>query len=146
MNVDMLYELAQQQITLIIFIDDSRDKASAFEYLKLSIEESIKFGFEFNSRLEMFDLNHPKHYPLYDEPKSISEVLHAKRLEDPKYNTNNYKKLVKLFEGIESDRKFKILVGPNYKSNYVFDELSKYFTDDDDKDGDHDEQQSKHQH
>lgn len=142
MNVDMLYELAKQQITLIIFMDDSRDKASAFEYLKLSIEESIKFGFELKSRLEMFDLNHPKHYPVFAENKSISEVLHDKRLEDPKYNTNNYKKLVKLFEGIESDRKFKILVGPNYKSNYVFDLLSKYFTDDDDKDGDHDEQQS----
>lgn len=142
MNVDMLYELAKQQIALIIFMDDSRDKASAFEYLKLSIEESIKFDFEFKSRLEMFDLNHPKHYPVFAENKSISEVLHDKRLEDPKYNTNNFKKLVKLFEGIESDRKFKILVGPNYKSNYVFDLLSKYFTDDDDKDGDHDEQQS----
>ena len=46
---------------------------------------------------------------------------------------------------MESDRQFKILVGSNYKSNYVFDLLSKYFTDDDDKDGDHDEQQSKNQ-
>lgn len=133
MNADMLYESAKQQITLIIFMDDPRDKASAFEYLKLSIEESIKFGFELHSRLEMFDLEHPKHYPVFAENKSISEILHDKRLKDPKYNTNNYKKLVKLFEGIESDRNFKILVGPNYKSNYVFDLLSKYFTDDDDK-------------
>lgn len=142
MNADMFYELAKQQLTLINFIDDSREQVAATEYLKLSIESSIKFDFEFKSRLEMFDLNHPKHYPVFAEPKSISEILHDKRLKDPKYNTNNYKKLVKLFEGIESDRKFKILVGPNYKSNYVFDLLSKYFTDDDDKDGDHDEQQS----
>ena len=146
MDSDMLYKLAMQQITLINFMDNSCDRASAVEYLKLSIEESIKFDFEFKSRLEMFDLNHPKHYPVFAENKSISEILHDKRLEDPKYNTNNYKRLIKLFEGIESDRKFKILVGPNYKSNYVFDLLSKYFTDDDDdKDGDHDEQQSKRQ-
>ena len=143
MNADMFYELAKQQLTLINFIDDSREQVAATEYLKLSIESSIKFDFEFKSRLKIVDPNHPKYYPVYAEPKSISEVLHDKLLEDEKYNTNNYKKLVKLFEGIESDRKFKILVGPNYKSNYVFDLLSKYFTDDDDdKDGDHDEQQS----
>lgn len=143
MNADMFYELAKQQITLINFIDDSREQVTAFEYLKLSIEDSIKFDFEFKSRLKTIDPNHPKRYPVFAEDKSISEVLHNKRLEDPKYNTNNYKKLVKLFEDVESDRQFKILVGSNYKSNYVFDELSKYFTDDD-KDGDHDERQSKY--
>ncbi|MFR0504293.1 hypothetical protein [Limosilactobacillus reuteri] len=152
MNSDMLYELAKQQLTLINFIDDLREQVKVVEDFKLSIEDSIKFDFEFNSRLKIVDLNHPKYYPVKYYPvfaetenKSISEVLHDKRLEDPKYNTNNYKKLVKLFEDVESDRQFKILVGPNYKSNYVFDLLSKYFTDDDDKDGDHDEQQSKRQ-
>ncbi|MFR0541821.1 hypothetical protein ACLUXR_00490 [Limosilactobacillus reuteri subsp. suis] len=141
MNADMFYELAKRQLTLINFMDDSREQVTAVEYLKLSIESSIKFDFEFKSRLKIVDQNHPKRYSVYAEDKSISEVLYDKRLEDTKYNTNNYKKLVKLFEGIESDRKFKILVGQNYKSNYVFDLLSKYFTDDDDdKDGDHDEQ------
>ena len=135
MNADMLYELAKKQLTLINFIDDSREQAAAVEYLKLSIESSIKFDFEFNSRLKIFDLNYPKYYSVIAENKSISEVLHYKRLEDPKYNTNNYKKLVRLFEDVEIDLKFKILVGSNYKSNYVFDLLSKYFTDDDDKDG-----------
>lgn len=143
MNADMFYELAKRQLTLINFMDDSREQVTAVEYLKLSIESSIKFDFEFKSRLKSVDPNHPKRYPVFAEDKSISEVLYDKRLEDPKYNTNNYKKLVKLFEDMESDRQFKILVGPNYKSNYVFDLLSKYFTDDDDdKDGDHDEQQS----
>lgn len=146
MNADMFYEFTKQQLTLINFIDDSREQVAAVEYLKLSIEDSIKFDFEFKSRLKIFDPNHPKYYPVFAENKSISEVLHDKRLEDPKYNTNNYKKLVKLFEDMESDRQFKILVGSNYKSNYVFDLLSKYFTDDDDKDGDHDEQQSTRQY
>lgn len=145
MNADMFYELAKKQLTLINFIDDSREQAAAVEYLKLSIESSIKFDFEFNSRLKIFDLNYPKYYSVIAENRSISEVLQDKRLEDTKYNTNDYKKLVRLFEGVEIDPRFKILVGSNYKSNYVFDLLSKYFTDDDDKDGGHDEQQSKHQ-
>ena len=143
MNADMFYELAKRQLTLINFMDDSREQVTAVEYLKLSIESSIKFDFEFKLRLKVIDPTYSKRYPVFAEDKSISEVLYDKRLEDPKYNTNNYKKLVKLFEDMESDRQFKILVGSNYKSNYVFDLLSKYFTDDDDKDGEHDEQQSK---
>lgn len=140
-----LYDLVQERIKIIDNFDYAWEKSLAIDYLKAETEMSILLQILSEDDKPTIYSDLFKRLSLVNHSKPIQEILYENHLKDPKFNTNKYKNVVKLFYDLDNDELLNFLYGRNRVNNDVFDSLSKYFTDDDDKDGDHDEQQSKRQ-
>lgn len=137
-----LYDLVQERIKIIDNFDYAWEKSLAIDYLKSETEMSILLQILSEDDKPAIYSDLFKRLSLVNHSIPIQEILYENRLKDPKFNTNKYKNVVKLFYDLDNDELLNFLYGRNRVNNDVFDSLSKYFTDDDDKDGDHDEQQS----
>lgn len=124
----MMGDALYKQVNTTLALSYGFTKHERVELIKLLKKMSEQ---EINRLIPQLDMiepvgKHNKAQPCYVEPKSLSRVLYERRKRDPEFNTNQYKRLINLF-----DRLFDECGLDKTKGNEVFELVSKYYTDED---------------